>query len=693
MNCIQLSDSQRQAVSGFGAFLSEPAQVFMLKGAAGTGKTTLLLEFLKILDDEKRPVRLMAPTGRAAHIIGSKTGMSACTIHRGIYALANLKSTSQNTESEDDGGLHAKFGLRRNEDSPNAVYIVDESSMVSDAFSENEAFSFGSGKLLTDLFEYARGRKIVFVGDYAQLPPVGMNFSPALDKEYVEETFDCKVVDYTLREVMRQSEGSVMLSNATKVRDSIEHKSFVEFKLDDGPDSVAEHEYLLRPYFLLSESKPSVKAAVIAYSNRQALQYNLTIRQHYFGVDAPRLRAGDLLMIARNNYAYGEELFNGNIVRVESCAPDCEVETRLVRVKLGKDRIESVELRFRKATIRFGVRGKAVSLSVTLLDNFLDDASGAIGGLLARALVVDFENRLSQNIKSRLPEIKRILRAKGDLTLGQQELRDRYLELLHEDSYYNAVICKYGYAMTCHKAQGGEWENVFVDMCRFGGTANEDYFRWAYTALTRASKCLWHYHAPEFNYISNMVVEEIQQSSNLKASLYADDGDFCDCRFKRIRALCDKSHITVAEDKSIPFQHRIAFTGSNGERAVYALWYKKKGYSDKDILQHSSSDDFAVLCQNIINESLAPESVPFSSPERPFAEKLANFIKSQLDELGIKLLNITHEQFQDVYHLKTDGIAKVGLSYTDKGNYTYMKMQSTLGQADQKLEALRQRFI
>ena len=177
----------------------------MLKGAAGTGKTTLVAEFLRVLNQGKRAYALMAPTGRAAYIIGSKVGYKASTIHKCIYSLSKLQSTSQNKEDEDDGGLHLRFGLKHNEDSLSAVYIVDESSMVSDIFSENEAFSFGSGYLLTDLFEFVRGRKIVFVGDYAQLPPVGMNSSPALDKEHVENKFSCKVCEVFLREVMRQS--------------------------------------------------------------------------------------------------------------------------------------------------------------------------------------------------------------------------------------------------------------------------------------------------------------------------------------------------------------------------------------------------------------------------------------------------------------------------------------------------------
>ena len=632
----------------------------MLRGAAGTGKTTLVAEFLKILDTAKRASKLMAPTGRAAYIIGHKTGREATTIHRGIYGLSKLKSTSSDHEEEDYGGLHLCFGLSKNDDPLSEVYFVDESSMVSDSFSENEAFSFGSGCLLTDLFEYACGRKIVFIGDYAQLPPVGMNFSPALDKDYIENKFGCKVRDVTLREVMRQAAGSVMLSNAAKIRENRENKTFSEFKLDNGADTASEDDDLLKPYFELSPEKPGVRSAIIAYSNKQALDYNLAVRRHYYGEEAPRLMHGDLLMVCRNNYAYAYELFNGNIVQVEACQPDNEVERRNVRVKLGRDRIESVELIFRKATIRFAHNGQAASLSVMLLDNFLDDKSGSVGGLLARALIVDFNNRLPDNLK---------------------------------DPYYNALICKYGYAMTCHKAQGGEWDNVFVDMCRFGGTANEDYFRWAYTALTRASKKIWHYRSPDFNYISNLVVEEIKPSSRIQVSNYSGDADFLDARFKRILTRAQEAGLQVAEDRSKSYQHIITFTDDKSDTATFQLWYNAKGYSAKDILISSTSEELSSLCRPIIDASYAPDSVPFSAPGRPFAEKLVAFIRSQLEETDIQLLDIRQDSYQDMFHLKTDGIAQVGLFYPGKGNYTYMRLTSSLGPLDTKLQNFRNRFI
>lgn len=693
MSDFKLTGSQRAAVDAFKVFLDGPDQVFMLKGAAGTGKTTIVSQFLNVLESANRKFSLMAPTGRAAYILGSKTGKSATTIHRLIYCVDSLGSIGQNKDSEDDGGLFVNFKLKVNKDAMSTVYIVDEASMVSDSFSSQEAFSFGSGRLMADLFEYTRGRKIVFVGDQAQLSPVGMNFSPALDCEYIEHTYDCTVTEVVLREFMRQHPGSVMLDNANAIKDSIESKCFIEFSLREGEDSKAENDDLLRPYFALSQANPDAKSAIIAYSNSQALKYNQAIRRHYFGEDAPHLCPGDLLMIARNNYAYNYELFNGNIVKVETCASDGDVECRSVNVKLRKDRVESVVLRFRKALLTFNAGGAAASVSVNLLDNFLDDPNGSLGGLLSRALVIDFEKRLSETFKKQLPQIKKNLRSGSALSSEQKEIYDAYLNLLRTDPYYNAVVCKYGYALTCHKAQGGEWDNVFVDMGRFGGTANEEYFRWAYTALTRASKKLWHFRSPEFNYISNLIVEPIQESKNLKVSTYSANSDFCSARFQRLMELAENAGVSVSDDKSKSYQHRFCFSDDAGHSVVISASYGDKGYNGRTFVVKSDFADLEAIADSLLKASYVPQFIPYANAERPFAEKLVTYLKSLFEELDIQLLDISAEQYCDVFHLKTDGLAKVCIYYDKNGRYTYMKPISSLGAADAKLEAFRQQFI
>lgn len=694
MRALQHSSSQQTAIRAFEDFLKSPEQVYLLKGAAGTGKTTIIKDFLKILDKNNRNCYLMAPTGRAAYIIGSKTGKEAKTIHRQIYGLKEIKSNNHSVDDEDDGNIHANFTLKDSRlDGANAVYIVDEASMVSDVISENEAFSFGSGKLMSDLFQYVAGRKIVFVGDYAQLPPIGMNFSPALDKKYIEETFNCHSVEVVLTEILRQSSESTILTNATQIRDNIERKTFIEFKLDKGDDCVPEDSDLLQPYFALSAEKPPINAAIVTFTNQQVAKYNEMIRRHYFGENAQRVVSEELLMIARNNYTYDVELFNGNIVKVVATQPDKDVESRLVNVKLGNGNYKQVNLRFRNVSIRFKTASETKEMNVKILDNFLEDPSENATGLISRALIVDFENRLPPEMKKNKRDVNAVLRGKASSDNKIIMLAKEYLSKLREDPYYNAVICKYGYAMTCHKAQGGEWSNVFVDLFRYGGNANEAYFRWSYTALTRASQKLWYYRSPEFTYISNLVVEDIQPSQNIKVSTYSPDTNFCQSRFNRLEELCGNHNFNISEDRTKSYQHIITISDDLSNSATYQLYYHSKGYSNKDTLIKSSSEEFANITKGLIEQSLVPSSVPFESPERPFALKLVEYIKAILSELNIDLLDISQEQFKDIFHLKTDGWAKVSFCYQGSGRYSHMSLQSSLGANDTKLEEFRKRFI
>lgn len=213
MKPLMFTPSQQSAIQTFEDFLKSDDQVLMLKGAAGTGKTTLLKEFITILQKEHRGFGLMAPTGRAAHIISEKTGANALTIHRYIYAMEKLRANNLTKDEEENDTLHFSFALKENAAEKDFIYLIDESSMISDQYTASELFMFGTGFLLSDIFQYAEGRKIIFVGDYAQLPPVGMNFSPALDKNYLTEKFKCGVAEITLTEVLRQDPESVLLEN------------------------------------------------------------------------------------------------------------------------------------------------------------------------------------------------------------------------------------------------------------------------------------------------------------------------------------------------------------------------------------------------------------------------------------------------------------------------------------------------
>lgn len=225
---IELTRDQSLAVERIQEFLGNGLNVFFLKGYAGTGKTFLLNGLTKYLQAQKKHFRLMTPTGRAAMILGQKTGLPAFTIHKSIYNYKELE--------EDESSFKLYFGLNMNQDPTSTVYIIDEASMLSDKHAEDDFFIFGSGYLLKDFFNYInfhqrQKAKVIFIGDHAQLPPVNMNFSPALSLKYLKEQYQINGEEFELTEVVRYKKESGILEVATELRNSIKNKEFNRFSV------------------------------------------------------------------------------------------------------------------------------------------------------------------------------------------------------------------------------------------------------------------------------------------------------------------------------------------------------------------------------------------------------------------------------------------------------------------------------
>lgn len=657
---MTLTSSQQSAFQQFEEFINSDDRIFILKGSAGTGKTTLLKALVESLSGKGWKCVLMAPTGRASYILGEKTGHSAATIHRTIYQIEEgLK---------DDGSGQLVFGLRQNEDSlSNTIYFVDEASMVSDQYNESDMFKFGSGYLLRDVLNYCGSRKIVFVGDYAQLPPVGQAFSPAMSVEYLQETYHASCREDMLKEVVRQVEDSFVYKNATFIRDAIEANRYNEFSIKDGED-VKKSEALIEDYKNVIQGSIDQSAIVIAYTNKQVLDYNLAIRDYLFQSDNERLLPSDLLIVSQNNYHYSEELYNGTIVRVLSCAPDAMLEKRTVRFNtsekdaFGETVVAEKELTFRKALIETASHNQVNCL---ILDSFITDILGSPDKEWNQALIVDFSNRM---------------KCEGIAT-GSEEYRSR----MKTDPYLHALICKYGYAVTCHKAQGGEWEKVFVDMDRLGGTQTNGYFRWAYTAITRSSKCLWHFASPEFNAVSKMVVMQIGKTD--KISYYVPKGEnFLDWYFNRVSSACAEQGIICTENRNYAYQQLLTFE-KEGKTCTIQKWYKKDGYSTKRTPAVTNDTEFYAFVERLMDELIVPEELPFE-PKTEFAPKLHELVIATAKELGIRVLNICQEQWKDIYYLKTTPYeSALVFFYNAKGMYSSVTPQSTGGAEDKLLQA------
>lgn len=447
---------QAQLFQLLGEFLLDrPAQrpTFLLTGYAGTGKTTLVTSLVGTLPQLGFDCVLLAPTGRAAKVLATYTGQSAATIHKHIYR--------QTGHAFGEGG--AAFQPLPNR-AAHTVYVVDEASMIAD-----DDGNFGQRGLLADLVSYVfmdgrRNNRLLLIGDPAQLPPVGQRLSPALDAGVLATRFGCQVTSCELRQVMRQAEESGILWNATALRQELarppEQALAPKLATRDRRGIWAMSAEKLEDGLRYAYDKFGVEGTtVICRSNKQANQYNQLIRRVLFDAE-DEIQGGDYLMIARNNYHWlppGDAmgfLANGDFA-----------EVRRVR------RTEEIHgCRFVDARLRFVDYPQAPELDVKLLlDSLHADAP---------SLPAEVGQRLYQAVASEYDDLP---------TKAKRQ------EMLRKDPYLNALQVKFAYALTCHKAQGGQWGAVFLDhgFLKPDVPYDAEFTRWLYTAVTRAERELY----------------------------------------------------------------------------------------------------------------------------------------------------------------------------------------------------------
>lgn len=481
-----LTDGQKQLVSQLGEFLSSNKEsVFLLKGYAGTGKTFItkgLTEYFKAIG---RNYVLAAPTGKAAKVISEKTKSIAYTLHKTIYSF---KDISEYKDDDFDGTETYKFyaELAVNELSADTVFIVDEASMVSDAYSEAEFFRFGSGYVLRDFLKYVNldhndhRKKVIFIGDDAQLPPVGMSFSPALDSEYLARKHNVRSTSYELTEVVRQKSDSGVMKNSIMLRNTLKKGVFNQLSVDFESLDIAPvtHGDLLDRYLESCDNKINGESIVIAYSNADVAAYNRRIREHFFP-ESKEVAVGDKVMAVSNSNAYGFFISNGDFGIIKEVLSD--TERRLVTIKrkkhdTGEVESISISLGFKDVTIGFkDLDGSAHFFQAKILEDLLYSDQPSFSSDENKSLYLDFC-------------IRHPLLRKGSL---------EFKNTLMSDPYFNALRLKFGYAVTCHKAQGSEWNNVFVKCKANQNQLTAAYFRWLYTAITRTSQRLWLLDPPD----------------------------------------------------------------------------------------------------------------------------------------------------------------------------------------------------
>lgn len=474
---IELTPSQSVALDQIDGFLGNgPAQAFVLQGYAGTGKTFLIARLAQILTAQGREVHLLAPTGRAARVLRKATGLSAATLHSHLYRLDELEVQEARGPEESDRYRY-RFALAPNNDSADAVYVVDEASMVPDTNSAGELLQFGSGRLLADLVEFVFGqapstsrRRLLFVGDPAQLPPVTDACSHALAPSHLEKTFNLQVAAAELVHVVRHREGSAILGLATSIRDSLRRGVFSEFTVEPAEGEIERCTAADVGAARIGHDADSIEPTeiFITHSNEAASRYNELCRARLFPGKGS-IQPGDRILVVANCRRDGVQFFNGDFARIEEVDPELEmVEQPLARKRADGTR-EIVRLSFRRVALRvLDEQGRERRIGTRIIENLLDSRERDLTSLEMQALFLHFVFR-HPRLRKTSPE---------------------FVRALQSDPWFNALRVKYAYAVTCHKAQGGEWRRAFVDMNTGLQPASAAFFRWAYTAITRAREQL-----------------------------------------------------------------------------------------------------------------------------------------------------------------------------------------------------------
>ncbi|AXJ02435.1 UvrD-like helicase C-terminal domain-containing protein [Cyclonatronum proteinivorum] len=454
-----LTAHQQKAFEGILGFLDDPGlHAFLLLGYAGTGKTFLLRHVLEVCEEAGLKTVLLAPTGRAARILEQATQREASTIHRALY--------EQTREYCTDEGYRAEFSLRENEDPDTTLYLIDEASMLSDMEADSEELCFGSGRLLLDLITYVSpyrsSRKLLFIGDPAQLPPVHQAGSPALARSYLHHSYGLQCAQATLTQVHRQQRDSRLLETATRLRSELHKAGHRSFHIVGNGHDIFERT----PASLISAYARHLKRYTvpriiwITHSNKAAHETNRAVRQA-LGYRSARLQQGELLMAARNHYSPEAFFMNGDQMRVVHLAPESETETVEVQLNYRDQKGVRVQLRYRQAQVRLLHEAPdAGPVRILLLENSLTDFRT---GLLSAAAWVESMKR------------------------WQADPQGLELEAFRrQDARANALLVRFGYAITCHKAQGGAWETVILNPEHPVPLHKDAFIRWAYTALTRS---------------------------------------------------------------------------------------------------------------------------------------------------------------------------------------------------------------
>lgn len=669
---MELTTQQNKVFEQIKAFLDSDASVFILRGYAGTGKTTMV----KVIADyveQNRQLVMMAPTGRAARVLHMKTLHKVATIHKAIYAKAHFEYKKAKNVAESEFKL--VFPINQSGNGGNIVAIVDEASMVCSRKIEHELFMFGTDNLMEDLLTFVRpnfGGKVIFVGDPAQLPPVGESMSNALRTEYFQEQ-GLKVVEAELTEVLRQKGDSVILKNAMMIRNLLKKDKRNQLVFEEQKDDVeiVPSEQFLDRYLNYRKESGRHDCVIICFSNKSANRYNNEIRNALYGGDVP-LRENDILLITQNDYRLN--LMNGEFVPVLSVGTRTQQSVPVFAQIGGKKERIVITLNFIQVTVP---DGDGNPITCMLLEDLLTSDKATIS--------IDENRALYINFCMRHPELKQGTEA--------------FAEALLNDEYYNAICAKYGYAVTGHKCQGGEWGKVFVDYTGRTGL-DDDSLRWAYTATTRAQKTLYVSNLPHITPFSKFRIEPIQKCKSIDSECrilnevsltpFHDE-----CVDNGVRA---KYHCIVKNMEYTPY--KITSVQSRPYLEIYNI-QTPDGVDRYDLYYKAGSifqpakavttNQHTRLIEMMLNDERGMSYKFDYVPSDDSHSKLLDLIRSACDTINVQITNVVEhsEDFSTIYYMRTSGtFSYIKVYINSDGFITYAKPMSLNGKDDRELGAI-----
>jgi len=691
---IKINQEQQNAVDQINDFLESDTNIFILQGYAGTGKTTLIKGIVKYLEENKKIFNVMAPTGRAAKILRDKTGFGK-TIHSSIYKLKDLKAINSESEELADHSVRYLFPIDL-ESKNERVLIVDEASMISSRESKNQLFDFGTNFLLNDLlthtFSTNKNNKIIFVGDPAQLPPVGDNQSKALEISYFTELgYSCAFSE--LKQVMRQDD-NLILENANSIRELLKEASRNTIELKYNQESFIKLDSfdVVDKFTKLFPNPEIGDGIVISYSNAQSYHYNFAIR----GVLFPKkneIVAGDIIMINNNNqYSYKTELFNGDLAKVVHVSEHIVEQSAPVYIDRNNKKVqEIIKLKFRK--IAFRVPHFDEDICCYIIDDLLNSIDRDLTLDMTKALYINFVMRFNQEQEKR--------KASGEqkFIVGSKEFKDQLIK----DPFYNALRVKYGYAITCHKSQGGEWDKVFVDYSGRIGVSN-DALRWSYTATTRGVNTVYAINPPHLTSFSKLKISEINNVSQIpNNALYLENVNISpfhnegmhkakSLKYWEVKEKLEATNYTIVNVESKGYLERYLLRNNSNEEFILQASHKLSGhFIDRFELVSKRGTAEDKQLEEVFNQNYTSELLLNYSPSAEFLESLYFKMRAYCQDFEIAITNIDEQvdKYFVNYFLRTDSIcSNIQFYFKKNGSFSRAMPKTFECENDKKLQLL-----